>query len=95
MEHGVVVTKYDTKGAATQRVLFLDVASMSVAWRDLDARPSSPGHGTPGHRRSLSFTSLLKGKKGALELLQLMDVRYRQASFWFRSWLYILEFYCC
>lgn len=75
MEHGVVVTKYDKKGAAAQRVLFLDVPSMSVAWRDLDARPSSGGRGSPGHHRSVSFTGMLKGKKEILALAQLIEVQ--------------------
>lgn len=67
MEHGVVVTKYGKKGAAAQRVLYLDGASMSVAWRDLDAR-------SPGHRRSTSLTNIIKGKREALELAHLIEV---------------------
>lgn len=68
MEHGVVVTKYGKKGAAAQRVLYLDSSSMSVAWRHLDARP-------PGHGRSTSFTNIIKGRKEALELAHLVEVR--------------------
>lgn len=67
MERGVVVTKYGKKGAASQRVLFLDGTSMSVAWRDLDAR-------SPGHRRTPSFTNLLKGQREALALSHLVEV---------------------
>lgn len=67
MERGVVVTKYGKKGAAAQRVLYLDGASMSVAWRDLDAR-------SPGHRRSTSFTNIIKGKREALALAHLIEV---------------------
>lgn len=83
MEHGVVVTKYDKKGAASQRVLFLEVSSMSVAWRDLDARSSPPsgrGGSPSGHHRSVSFTSLLKGKKEALPLAQLIEVYIKKNS---------------
>ena len=67
MEHGVVVTKYGKKGAAAQRVLYLDSESMSVAWRDLDAR-------SPGHRRSTSFTNIMKGKRETLALAHLVEV---------------------
>lgn len=67
MEHGVVVTKYGKKGTAAQRVLYLDSASMSVAWRDLDAR-------SPGHSRSTSFTNIIKGKREALALAHLIEV---------------------
>ncbi len=67
MEHGVVVTKYGKKGAAAQRVLYLDGASMSVAWHELDAR-------SPGHRRSASFTNMIKGKREALPLAHLIEV---------------------
>lgn len=67
MEHGVVVTKYGKKGAAAQRVLYLDSASMSVAWRDLDAR-------SPGHRRSTSLTNMMKGKREVLALSHLVEV---------------------
>ena len=70
MERGVVVTKYGKKGAAGQRVLFLDEASMSVAWRDLDSR-------SPGHRRSKSFTNFLKGQREALALAHLIEVSHR------------------
>ena len=67
MERGVVVTKYGKRGAAAQRVLFLDEASMSVAWRDLDAR-------SPGHRRSPSLANFLKGQREALALAHLIEV---------------------
>lgn len=67
MEHGVVVTKYGKKGATAQRVLYLDSASMSVAWRDLDAR-------SPGHRRSTSLTNMIKGKREGLALAHLFEV---------------------
>ncbi|CAM9928083.1 unnamed protein product [Ectocarpus sp. 12 AP-2014] len=67
MEHGVVVTKYGKKGAAAQRLLYLDGVSMSVAWRDLDAR-------SPGHSRSTSLTNIIKGKREALALAHLLEV---------------------
>ncbi|CAM9547224.1 unnamed protein product [Ectocarpus sp. 6 AP-2014] len=67
MEHGVVVTKYGKKGAAAQRLLYLDGGSMSVAWRDLDAR-------SPGHSRSSSLTNIIKGKREALALAHLLEV---------------------
>ncbi|CAN0063588.1 unnamed protein product, partial [Ectocarpus sp. 8 AP-2014] len=67
MEHGVVVTKYGKKGAAAQRLLYLDGVSMSVAWRDLDAR-------SPGHSRSSSLTNIIKGKREALALAHLLEV---------------------
>ncbi|CAM9990538.1 unnamed protein product [Ectocarpus fasciculatus] len=67
MEHGVVVTKYGKKGAAAQRLLYLDGVSMSVAWRDLDAR-------SPGHSRSTSLTNIIKGKREALALAHLIEV---------------------
>lgn len=67
MERGVVVTKYGKKGAAAQRVLFLDAESKSVAWRELDAR-------SPGHRRAPSLTNLMKGRREALPLAHLVEV---------------------
>lgn len=68
MEQGVVVTKYGKKGAAAQKILFLDGLSMSVAWRDLDSR-------TSGHRRAPSLTNLIKGQREALTLSHLVEVR--------------------
>lgn len=62
-----MVTKYGKKGAAAQRVLFLDGESMALAWRDLDSR-------SPGHRRAPSLTNLLKGQRGALSLTHLIEV---------------------
>lgn len=67
MEHGVVVTKYGKKGAAAQRLLYLDGLSMSVAWRELDAR-------SPGHSRSTSLTNIIKGKRESLALAHLIEV---------------------
>ena len=73
MERGVVVTKYGKRGAAGQRVLFLDEASMSVAWRGLDS-PRSPAR----YRRSRSFTNFLKGQKEGLALAHLIEVQVRR-----------------
>ncbi|CAN0257245.1 unnamed protein product, partial [Hapterophycus canaliculatus] len=67
MEHGVVVTKYGKKGAAAQRVLYLDGESKSVAWRELDAS-------SPSHRRSTSLTNIIKGKREVLALAHLIEV---------------------
>lgn len=67
MEHGVVVTKYGKKGAAAQRVLYLDGESRSVAWRELDAS-------SPSHRRSTSLTNIIKGKREVLALAHLIEV---------------------
>lgn len=67
MEQGVVVTKYGKKGTPAQRVLFLDAETMSVAWRELDAR-------SPGHRRAASLTNMLKGQREALALSHLDEV---------------------
>lgn len=65
-----MVTKYGKKGAAGQRVLFLDVATKSLAWRDLNCT-------SPGHRRSISpsFASFLKGQRETLALSHLVEVR--------------------
>lgn len=65
----MVVTKYGKKGAAAQRLLYLDGVSMSVAWRDLDAR-------SPGHSRSTSLTNIIKGKREALALAHLIEVGF-------------------
>lgn len=69
MEHGVVVTKYGKKGAAAQKVLFLDGSSMALGWRDLDSR-------SPGHLRSKSFTNLMKGQREPLALSHLVEVSF-------------------
>lgn len=69
MEHGVVVTKYGKKGAAAQKILFLDGSSKCVAWRDLDSR-------SPGHRRTPSLTNLMKGQRESLALAHLVEVSF-------------------
>lgn len=67
MERGVAVTKYGKKGLAAQRVLFLDAATMSAAWRDPDSR-------SPGHRRTPSLTKIIKGQRESLPLAHLIEV---------------------